>query len=55
MRQIGDRVLAHLDGPTDEIGQVLAVLDAAGVPDPETAPRGAGDRLLLEAARSAQR
>ncbi len=48
MRQIGDRVLVHLDGPTDEIGQVLAVLEATGVAEPGNVTVGAGDRILLD-------
>ena len=41
-------LLAALDGGRDELGQVLAVLRAAGHAEPETLDLGRGDRLLLE-------
>jgi hypothetical protein len=41
-------LLRSLDGPTDELSQVLALLRAAGVEDPEALPLGSGDRRLLE-------
>jgi hypothetical protein len=37
-----------LDEGGDELGQVLAVLRAAGHPDPEALDLGSGDRLLLD-------
>ncbi|MGI8806778.1 MAG: hypothetical protein ACR2KK_02780 [Acidimicrobiales bacterium] len=40
-------VLAALGGHADELGQVLAVLRAAGVTEPEELPLGRGDRMLL--------
>ena len=41
-------LLAALDSPTSELGQVLAVLRAAGHAEPERLPLGEGDRRLLE-------
>jgi hypothetical protein len=39
--------LAAIAAPDDELGQVLALLRAAGVVEPETLTVGEGDRLLL--------
>jgi hypothetical protein len=41
-------LLTALDEGGDELGQVLAVLRAAGHPEPETLDLGSGDRLLLD-------
>lgn len=46
-------VLSALDGPTDELGQVLAVLRAAGEAEPERLTLARGDRRLLELHREA--
>lgn len=41
-------ILAALDEGGDEVGQVVAVLRAAGHPEPEALDLGSGDRLLLQ-------
>ena len=40
-------LLRSLDGPPDELSQVLALLRATGVQEPEALTLGAGDRRLL--------
>jgi hypothetical protein len=40
-----------LEAPGGELGQAIAVLRAAGHPEPETLALGSGDRLLLELLR----
>jgi len=45
--QIGDDVLGHLGDASSELGQVLAVLAAAGWEHPEAMRVGEGDRRLL--------
>ena len=40
-------LLRSLDGPPDELSQVLALLRAAGVEEPRALTLGAGDRRLL--------
>lgn len=46
------RVLAALEESDDELSAVLAVLRAAGVPEPEGLPVADGDRLLLQVDRA---
>ena len=45
-------LLASLDGPESEVGQVVALLAAAGCQEPERLGVGAGDRRLLELQRA---
>lgn len=50
MEAVADRVLLELHGPTSELGQVLALLRAAGEPSPDGLLVGEGDRRLVELA-----
>jgi hypothetical protein len=50
MEAVADRVLLELHGPSSELGQVLALLRAAGDPDPGAMLVGTGDRRLLDLA-----
>ena len=50
MEAVADRVLLELRGPTSELGQVLAVLRAAGEAEAEAMLVGTGDRRLLDLA-----